>query len=600
MNNGRRSRFGVFPLGWLLAAGAAFAGQSETPADFVVRDVVEVREISLDAVVTDREGAPVAGLSASDFKLRVNGEKVKITGVSTGEELRQTLAGRLTVVVLLDELHLQPTHRARVLATLEPALVDEMQQNPTWVAVVALEETLQPLLAPTRDIDAVREALRRQPALRTDADRLREQQRMTANEVQELLRSMASMGSQFRVGAASQGSVLSRVLTFGEQLAADSRATAAQVGGFVDAMAFVPGRKAVLMVSDGLHRQPLDAVAKTLFDRLTGASRQFSGDDITSSSAGVSFNDPNRRPSGSDRADQQDQTVEQRGDGGAMEFQRAIAAMDNTPLLGQVTALANTHGVTFYPVKPPVTDTSVSGLGERQGERGSIKQLSDSRTGLQFLADATGGLMFDSETGVEDFLRQTKADLAAYYALAFQPPKSMPTTGVREMVLRVRGRQNKLRYRASYMPLELEQGLSSQAWGTLLFGWQDNPHGLLVESRTGALEGELHGVDLLLSLPIGKLELLPAGELASGNYRVVMQLVGEDGTRLEPKHLAFAVNVPAADLEAAADQFFAVRSALQVRPGSYRMAVGLWEENTGSSTFVLTDIEAGATAEDEA
>ena len=31
--------------------------------------------------------------------------------------------------------------------------------------------------------------------------------------------------------------------------------------------------------------------------------------------------------------------------------------------------------------------------------------------------------------------------------------------------------------------------LSSRAWGTLLFGWQDNPHGLLVESRTGDLEG---------------------------------------------------------------------------------------------------------------
>ena len=41
-------------------------------------------------------------------------------------------------------------------------------------------------------------------------------------------------------------------------------------------------------------------------------------------------------------------------------------------------------------------------------------------------------------------------------------------------------------------------------------------------------------IDVLLTLPISKLELVPVGEVAFGAYRVVMQLQAESGARLEP------------------------------------------------------------------
>ena len=96
------------------------------------------------------------------------------------------------------------------------------------------------------------------------------------------------------------------------------------------------------------------------------------------------------------------------------------------------------------------------------------------------------------------------------------------------------------------------------------------------------------------------MELAPDGKMASGRFRLVMQLVGDSGVRLEPKHLAFDVQVPTDELEAAAEQYFAVRSTLHVAAGSYRMAVGLWEENTGRSTFVIEEVRAGVDEEPEA
>ena len=457
--------------------------------DAVVREALEVREVHLDAVVTDRENAPVGGLSVSDFTLRVEGEKVRITGVSSGAELRGSLAGRLTVVVLLDERHLREVHRDEVLVEVEAALVAEMRRHPTWVAIAALSNELVPILAPTRDVVAVQDAFVQARSRVLGDTGLIEQQRMTSNELRDLLRSLAERGSAYRMGQINKNGVLNRLQTYGVDVARDTRETLAHVGALVDALAFVPGRKAVLMISDGLAEHPLDSVSETLYDRIAGGSRQYSGDDMMASSSRLGINDRNNRPSGSDRSDQGARPQAQQDDGGVLDFQRAVAELDCGDLFDRVAALANTHRATFYPLKPPVRDSSMSGLGERSGEKNSITRLSDRWAGLEGLALATGGIAFDGENGVPRFLRQTREDLAAYYALSFLPPEGMNDSGIREVALRVRGRQNRLRFRASFIPLALEQRLSSQAWGTLLFGWQDNPHELLLETQSGELQG---------------------------------------------------------------------------------------------------------------
>jgi len=503
------------------------------------------------------------------------------------------------VVVLLDERHLREVHRNEVLAEVETTLVAEMKRHPTWVAIAALSDELVPILAPSRDVTAVQDAFVRARGRALGDAGLIEQQRMKSNELRDLLRSLADRGSAYRMGQSNKTGVLNRLQTYGMDVAQDTRETMGLVGSLVDALAFVPGRKAVLMISDGLPRHPLGSVSETLYDRVGGGSRQLSGDDMMASGSRIGINDRNNRPSGSDRVDQSSRPQAQQDDGGVLEFQRAVAELDCGDVFDRVAALANTHRATFYPLKPPVRDSSMSGLGERSGERDSISRLSDRWSGLRGLASATGGIAFDGENGVGRFLQQTREDLAAYYALSFLPPDGMSDSGIRELVLRVRGRQNRLRYRASFIPLALEQRLSSQAWGTLLFGWQDNPHELLLETRSGELQGDFHGVDLLFSLPIGKLELVGDGAVSAGNYRVVMQLVGENGVRLEPKHLAFQVSVPEGEMEAASDQYFAVRSSIHVEAGIYQMAVGLWEENTGRSTFIIREIRAGV-AEDEA
>ncbi|MXW01090.1 MAG: VWA domain-containing protein [Holophagales bacterium] len=577
--------------------------------DIVLRESIDVRLISLDAVVTDSSDRPVTGLTKDDFELKVENEPVEILSVAAGQDLRTTVTGRLTILLFIDERHLQRKHRDAALAEIAKALDQEVAANPTWVAAAAFGERLEPLLSPTRDRAAVRTTIEAAMDRNIPTTTLRSQQRSASLAMRETLRLMAARGSRYRLGEASLASVEANLRSFGQALRQDTLLTVSAVRSLVEALAFVPGRKAILFVSDGLPRHPLDSAAKTMYDRLAGSSRQLEGDEMISAPGSLDLNDRNHRPFGVDRADRMGRAtnIVQVDDGGAFAFQTMAAELSCADAFDQLAALANTHRVTFYPLKPPVIDPAISELGESAKDRGSIVELSNVRTGLNSLAGLTGGLSFVSDTGVAEFLQSTRTDISTYYSLSFTPPDSMGDSGIREITLRLRqrplARNGSLRYRASYAPVTIQQNLASRAWGTLLFGWEENNHGMEVQVRRSASRerpdrpGQTP-LEVRASLPIGDLELAPTratrNPVASGFFRVVVQVQREDGSRMPPQHFDFELNVPVDELEQAAGQYIAVRSEVLLAPGSYRLAVGIWEENSGRSSFVVRELAVQA------
>ena len=589
------------------AAGAQDRSPRQQPIrqDIVLRESIDVRLISLDAVVTDSSDRPVTGLTKDDFELKVENEPVEILSVAAGQDLRTTVTGRLTILLFIDERHLQRKHRDAALVEIAEALDQEIATNPTWVAAAALGERLEPLLSPTRDRAAVRTTIEAAMDRDIPATTLRSQQRSASLAMRETLRMMAARGSRYRLGEASLASVEANLRSFGQALRQDTLLTVSAVRSLVEALAFVPGRKAILFVSDGLPRHPLDSAAKTMYDRLAGSSRQLEGDEMISARGSLDLNDRNHRPFGVDRADRMGRAtnIVQVDDGGAFAFQTMAAELSCADAFDQLAALANTHRVTFYPLKPPVIDPAISELGESAKDRGSIVELSNVRTGLNSLAGLTGGLSFVSDTGVAEFLQSTRTDISTYYSLSFTPPDSMGDTGIREITLRLRqrplARNGSLRYRASYAPVTIQQNLASRAWGTLLFGWEENNHGMEVQVRRSASRERADQpghtpLEVRASLPIGDLELAPTratrNPVASGFFRVVVQVQRDDGSRMPPQHFDFELNVPMAELEQAAAQYIAVRSEVLLAPGSYRLAVGIWEENSGRSSFVVREL----------
>ena len=64
---------------------------------------------------------PVTGLTRDDFELNLEGEPVEILSVSAAEDLRETVSGRLTLLLFIDERHLQRKHRDTTLAEIADA-----------------------------------------------------------------------------------------------------------------------------------------------------------------------------------------------------------------------------------------------------------------------------------------------------------------------------------------------------------------------------------------------------------------------------------------------------------------------------------------------
>ena len=138
----RNPRSGVsIALWFVLAAQAAIPAWAqdegpESPLPGVFGEIVDVRVVNIEVVVTDKQGTPVTGLTADDFQLIVDGEEVEIgyfsevvDGVAArgreGQTARSSVpsivpgdAVGTSYLVFIDEFFSRPHDRDRVLDSL--------------------------------------------------------------------------------------------------------------------------------------------------------------------------------------------------------------------------------------------------------------------------------------------------------------------------------------------------------------------------------------------------------------------------------------------------------------------------------------------------
>ena len=132
------------PLLLALAAAfvtlAAWAQVAPGPQPGSFSEIIDVRVVNLEVVVTDREGVPIRGLSADQFQLLVDGEEVPIEyfsevlggrvvappdGTESVPGLREVLPGErvgTSYLVFIDNFFALPTDRNRVLRAFEESL----------------------------------------------------------------------------------------------------------------------------------------------------------------------------------------------------------------------------------------------------------------------------------------------------------------------------------------------------------------------------------------------------------------------------------------------------------------------------------------------
>ena len=580
---GRSSRTHIQLHRLLAALTVALIGAAvPAPADDTSQDplaafrgVITVRVATVAVSVQDGRGHPITGLQPEDFRVLVDGQPVELTnfqaivdGRPVGElptEVSPTEPAAapatdaapavpetaLNLVVYLDltftrtaSLHLvAPELRRFVAKALHPG------DRVMVVAFTGRVAVLQPL---TDDLDAVAAALDTLPK------RLALGEIAVADTQQQYQKLASDADGRFKDDAQVRKEVEQDLRALAEERQGQVRHSWRGLRSLIDALAAgVPGRKAILHVSDGIPMSAYWAELNTL--------------DLPRKEAG--------------------------GPVPKVPFE-----------LREVIAHANANEVTLYtldcggetgPERGGSTPAEVrgwSGYGlSPQAKLAQTTSAMDASDTLRLMASGTGGLALARATPVT--LAVLGRDLDTTYSLGYRPPDSPPGTEHRVEV-EVARKGLVVRYRPTTETLAPRDRMAGVALSALMIDPAPNPLELTWQVDGAATTGEA-GLELPVTvrLPAKRLALVPDGELWRGRLRVF--LVGEDaGHHLTPmREAVLPVTVPAVVLAGDGNPLVTYHGAVPAKPDTVRVAVTAFDEvaDVGASVTAPVEITAPPT-----
>ncbi len=261
-----------YAVGILVCAAALFAilapassthAQEAQQQPFV--DVVDVQVVNVDVMVTNRSGNPITDLTEDDFEVYQDGDRVDISNFSIvrrsypdtqaptelqtvdsgGTEVLDRVEQELLVVLYLDNYNIHPRNRARVMPAVRDFLEDQLPSTDPAMLVVA-NTSLRVAQPFTRDRNL----------LLTAVDAAAKETTARGLQQSEIDLSRQEIENAGKAGGANAAAVVGDAYASAEQNAQESqnqiRGAVASMENFVNSLAGLPHRKAVLYISDGL------------------------------------------------------------------------------------------------------------------------------------------------------------------------------------------------------------------------------------------------------------------------------------------------------------------------------------------------------------
>ncbi len=516
--------------GLLLVTTLPAAAQDESLPD-LFSDVMDVRVVNLEVVVTDRKGNRIQGLEASDFEVLVDRKPLPIGYFTEVDEgyVRSSIDDQVPAasalaanepvgtnyLIFIDDLHAQGHPRDRVLNRLEGELT---VLNPTdRVAIVAFDGHAVSLLSDwTNSRPAINRAL------------AQARQRKTHGRARQL-----DLGS----GPESTRRTV--------------MAAAATIRSFADA----PGRKVMLLLAQ-------DWSAPNSF-RTTQASIQSLYSPLVHAANRVGYSlypidVPGLR-----------QTPRTRGSGA-----------------GVVMGLSRPGGYEYFSTGDSRGSNIVSYHGPHLSSFGSDQiayglWYTETREHdvLHFLAAQTGGKALLNSYR-DRALSETADDTRSYYWLGFEPPRA-DADELHRIKVRLAGHRGvRLRARKHYLDMSRGTELSMLLEGSLLFGGSPGADTLEVRFGTPRKAGFLRiAVPMTVEIPLEDLELLPMDGRWMNEVELRVATLSERG-RLSPMPVR---KVPVLRPEAPAPgETFVYETDLRLRRRSHRYVAAVYDPLSGA------------------
>lgn len=566
-------------VGWSAMPASA---QDEEPSSLFI-DRVDVNIINVEVFVTDKDGNRVNGLTADDFEVLEDGVPVEVTNFytitrsaeptgsferdralvtdqSSGTEAQPPAEEaipedqRLSLAVYVDNFNIRQSSRAQVLKELGRFIEDRVHRGDR-VGLLSHGLTVRSVVPFTDDLVAI-------------AQGIEEVSNETVyGQADEAARRRVLRTLEYEVGGrgldgADADRAADEIRNYVQQRRQQVERSTNALESVIRSVSGLPGRKAVLYVSDGLPQVPGEDLYQYYVDRF-GA----------------------------------------RGGTGGARFEPISASLsdDQSEMFNSLTRRANAGGVTLYTLHATGAQTrsSVSAenapgaLTNRGDTLSDVIRLDNHQEPLINMAAATGGVAIVNTSNFGGAFERLTQDFDSLYSLGY-PSRRGGDGKYHKIEVRVLRPGLKVRHRSGYVDKPEATRVADRTYSSLILDLESNPLSISVDFGSPEKQGrDKYHLPFLVRIPFSGVTLLPQGENHEGRLRIHVAVQDEEGGVSSLQEIPFPVSVPANQLAATEGKEMGYAGKLLVRRGIPKVALGVWDEVSGLESFVHKSVQVG-------
>jgi len=548
-----------------LLSGAAWI-QDQPKAPLTIPPAV-AQIVIVDAHVTDSRGRPISGLQVEDFELFEDDKPVPITsfrppgsssipapsapdGAVAVTSTPET-AGRepLTVAIYVDRFHLSPGGRKRALDQAAALATAHIAQG-ARVIVIADDPELRALTPLTADASLVSAELRRIQGWATTSPGVGEGRQTLDNIRVRIEMAELEGGCPNRPPCVCVlPELIGMVRIYAIARAADAKGAGDRLSFLVAALGSLPGRKALIYVSEGLEQRP----GIHLYEQIGTICPQAMEKEFGTITAAM------------------------------QEFETSL-------VLREAAARANAARVSFYPIDARgLTGLSSADITEAVREYTPTAKNDSIRDAnlvnpLQLLAEETGGFPLLRGVNPDAAMKRFDADASGHYVLGFVPGE--PDGRTHPLRLRLTAaaqakRKIEIRHRQSYFRALVPDRRGQRALAAMVFGLEEN--GLEIEAEVERVDARTARVRAVLLLS----SLTPVPGTEEARLKVVISYRKENDPRSAPvvreKDVTFAMTASERELEGGLREIIV---DVPIDASRYRIVVAIEDMTSNRATYL--------------
>jgi VWFA-related protein len=555
--------FFLLLLAVLLSAPTAHPDDLE-PTAVSFSACAEVRIAEIQVFVTDRQGKPVSGLTADDFKLYENGDQVEIRNFyavrDDGDGTEQPDSGTgsqptgvpMLFIVYVDNVNIHPLNRSRFFKDLKEFLYSGLDKR-VMVMLVTNDRFNHARIAwGSQGSLRVRQAFTDDPTRITFAleelENLRGDRAYYELERQDILREISRAEVSDPI---ARWRISNRVKTYAASIFNDVKFSVRALDDFIESLTGLAGHKVLLYVSDGFPMRAGEDVYYVLKDKYghESSGMQTFRYDVTRQMESLA--------------------------NGANANGVTIYSLDTSGLAGQSSTSASSSSGLL---------TSMIDTVERK----------NSQNPLLFMSKKTGGRAMVDTTRLVQSMQSIGEDYQNYYSLGYRSDEDIPGEDA-IIKVKVRGRGMKLRYRRGRREQTPEHRMEGAIRACLLYGYRSNPLGLGLE--LGSVENMGNGtylVDCRVDIPYRDLTFIPGHQNNEALIRLFVAVEDDQGILSPVREISVPVSIPLDGGTENRELVHRYEMRLLMARGRQTLVIGALDDVSCVTSFVRLACEAGA------